>query len=67
MQVDMPVLILQEGVVEVVGLCCLPQSSGCPAELVPNVVPFCGGELIDGLDMAACDQHALAEEVLVAV
>ena|SRR5215475_11063273 len=66
-QVGMPVLVLQEGVVEVVRLCCLPQRSGCPAELVPKVVPFCGCELIDGHDMAACDQLALAEEVLAAV
>ena len=66
-QVDVPVLVLQEGVVEVVGLRCLPQCGGSPPKLMSEISPFCSRELVDGLDMTAYDQHALADEVLVAV
>jgi hypothetical protein len=66
-QVDVPVLVLQEGVVEVVGLRCLPQCGGSPPKLMSEISPFCSRELVDGLDMTAYDQRALAGEVLVAV
>ena len=63
----MPILVLQERVVEMIWLNDAPQSRGQAPDLDPEVAPLVGAEPVDGLDVALGDEHALAHEVLVAV
>jgi hypothetical protein len=66
-QVNMPILVLQKGIVEMDWREGVAKHAGCAGQLFVQIGPFGSGQVRDMLKMPSEDEKAVPKQVLVVV